>query len=155
LSILRKALSAVTLILFTSTFLTGCAPEVIPKVDEKVIIGLADDSKSSKKTVKPKESSKPAKESKTRVDVKENVKPKTETKKKTTAPVKPKTAPKVTPKPEVAPKPETKKKSSTVSGTVHPGAFCHEPGAKGKTEAGTKMECKKTAKDNRERWRKQ
>lgn len=39
-------------------------------------------------------------------------------------------------------------------GVVHPGAFCAPKGALGRTSAGTLMECKPSATDTRNRWRK-
>jgi hypothetical protein len=43
--------------------------------------------------------------------------------------------------------------STTVSGTVHPGAFCSPEGAYGYTSAGTRMRCTYKAGDSRARWR--
>ncbi|MFI6325529.1 PASTA domain-containing protein [Nonomuraea sp. NPDC050556] len=48
---------------------------------------------------------------------------------------------------------EESEEDTTVSGTVHPGAFCSTEGATGYTTAGTLMRCSTTASDSRARWR--
>ena len=73
-------------------------------------------------------------------------------------------APTATPKPtskptthKPAPKPTTHKPTPTshptVSGFVHPGAFCSQHYAYGFTDKGTLMQCKPSATDSRFRWR--
>lgn len=62
------------------------------------------------------------------------------------------TKPKAATKPK--PKPKPKPKAPAVRSGVHPGAFCSPEGALGRTSKGTLMQCKPSATDDRNRWRK-
>lgn len=139
MSSFSKTFGAATLMLFSLALTTGCAPiDTSSKADEKIIIGLSED---SSKSVKHKDNKKEVKDSNKTSKKVESV--------KSTSKPKPTSKPKASSKPEVV-----KKESKVVSGSVHPGSYCTTPGAKGKTKAGTSMTCKKSDKDNRERWRK-
>ena len=58
------------------------------------------------------------------------------------------------PKKTTAPAPKRTTAPPPASGAVHPGAFCAPAGAFGHTVDGTLMECKPSATDARNRWRK-
>lgn len=57
------------------------------------------------------------------------------------------------PEPTTPPAQLVVEETPAVQRNVRPGAFCSPPGARGVTANGTKMRCKTTDTDDRERWR--